>query len=222
MNPSEIALFEDPVKVLIVDDHDAIRFGFKAQCPEYNFELVTEAASAKAAIEKLGSQDCQVAVLDLSLGDGSAVTENVALFVERDIQVVVYSIGDKRDLVQEAIRAGAATAVYKSQEMNDLATIIYLASHGVDLTNHLTAAAIDADVAFKDAMLSDREREVLSIYASGMTQKQVAHSLGIKNSTVKEHLDRIRRKFANVGRPITDKTDFLKRALEDGIIDDIA
>ena len=82
-----------------------------------------------------------------------------------------------------------------------------------------TTAAIDSDIDFKDAKLSPREREVLSLYASGLSQKQIAFALDIKPSTVKEHIDRVRVKYADVGRPVTDKTAFLKRALEDGLLE---
>jgi DNA-binding NarL/FixJ family response regulator len=91
----------------------------------------------------------------------------------------------------------------------------------VSINNLQTTAAIDSDTDFKRAALSDRELEVLSLYASGLTQKQVAFQLNIAQSTVKEHIDRVRKKYADVGRPITDKTDFLKRAIEDEVISDI-
>jgi DNA-binding NarL/FixJ family response regulator len=87
------------------------------------------------------------------------------------------------------------------------------------VNNLQTTAAIDSDIDFKDAKLSPREREVLSLYASGLSQKQIAFALDIKPSTVKEHIDRVRVKYADVGRPVTDKTAFLKRALEDGLLE---
>ena len=98
-----------------------------------------------------------------------------------------------------------------------------MVSHGVYINNTQTAAAIDADLEFKrDAKLSPKEAEVLSLYASGLAQKQVAYQLGIADSTVKEHIDRVRQKYAKVGRPVTSKTELLRRAIEDGIIEDIA
>lgn len=222
MTEMNIGLGEETVTVAIVDDHDAIRFGFKSACPTFNFDLLADAPTVPSCLEALGERTPQVAVLDLSLADGSSVRENVSAFVERGIQVLVYSIGDKSALIRAAIQAGAADVVTKSQSMEDLAKAIYLVSHGYYINNLQTTAAIDADLEFKDAKLSDREREVLSLYASGLTQKQVAFELGVAPTTVKEHIDRVRTKYANVGRPVTDKTDFLKRAAEDGLISDLA
>ena len=214
-------LFEDTVTVSIVDDHDVVRFGFESICSKSNFELLASAPTVQDCLDALGNRRPQVAVLDLSLGDGSSVFENVKAFVDRDIQVLVFSIGDKASKNLEALKAGAAALVTKSAGLESLAQTIYYVAHGVPINNLQTTAAIDSDTDFKKAALSDREIEVLSLYASGLTQKQVAFQLNIAQSTVKEHIDRVRRKYADVGRPITDKTDFLKRAIEDEVIADI-
>ena len=213
--------FEESVSVCIVDDHDAIRMGFRSICEKSNFELLAEGASVSECLAALGAKVPQVAVLDLSLGDGSKVSANVRAFVDLGVQVLVYSIGDKTARNREALAAGAAALITKSERMSKLAEAVYLVAHGVVINNLQTTAAIDSDIEFKDANLSAREREVLSLYASGLTQKQVAFELKIAMSTVKEHIDRVRAKYAKVGRTITDKTDFLKRAIEDGLIDDI-
>jgi len=91
---------------------------------------------------------------------------------------------------------------------------------GVLVNNLQTTAAIDADAAFKKAKLSPREQEVLSLYASGLALKQVAYSLDITVHTAKEHIDRVRGKYATIGRPAVNKTELLMRAIEDGLIDE--
>lgn len=222
MTELKLGLGDETVDVVIVDDHEAIRYAVKSACPEFNFNLMASAATVDECLETLGDSVPQVAILDLSLGDGSRVEDNVNRFVERGIQVLVYSIGDKVGQIRAAVKAGAAAVVTKGQSMHDLAQAVFLVSHGIYINNLQTTAAIDSDLEFKDAKLSQREREVLSLYSSGLTQKQIAFELGIQPSTVKEHIDRVRTKYADVGRPVTDKTDFLKRAYEDGLIEEIA
>jgi DNA-binding NarL/FixJ family response regulator len=102
--------------------------------------------------------------------------------------------------------------------MTDLAEAIRLAAKGAIINNSETTATIDADKLFKDANLSVREREVLPLYASGMSLKQVAFQLQIKQSSAKEHIDRVRVKYAKLGREAATKVDLFKRALEDGIL----
>lgn len=214
------ALFDELVNVAIVDDHDAIRLGFKGACDGFNFQLTASSSTVSELLEALGEIVPQVVVLDLSLADGSAVEENVQRILATGAQVLIYSIADKRGLVRAAIRAGAAAIVPKSQSMDELANAIRLVANGVYVNNTQTTAAIDSDVEFKEAKLSPREREVLTLYASGMALKQVAFALDIKMNTAKEHIDRVRSKYADIGRPVSSKTELLLRAIEDGLIDE--
>jgi DNA-binding NarL/FixJ family response regulator len=120
--------------------------------------------------------------------------------------------------MRSALLAGATAIVPKSQPMSELAEAIRLAAQGIIINNPETSAMIDADFLFKEAKLSVREREVLSLYASGMSLKQVAYQLQIKQSSAKEHIDRVRVKYARLGREAATKVDLFKRAIEDGIL----
>jgi len=210
-----------PIRVAIVDDHDAIRFAFKAACAEYpQVEFVAAAGSVVELLQQRAALHCQVIVMDLSLADGSIVAENVTELIKTGAQVVVFSIADKQNLVRAALKAGAATLVPKAQSMAELFSAIELVADGVYVNTLQTTAAIDSDIDFKAAKLSPREREVLSLYASGFALKQVANELNIKVATAKEHIDRVRVKYSNVGRPASTKTELLVRAIEDGILDE--
>jgi DNA-binding NarL/FixJ family response regulator len=211
---------EKQVKVAIVDDHDAIRFAFKAACDEFGFKFIGSAGSVNELLEKTPDIKCDVIVMDLSLADGSIVAENVTALLKTGAQVVIFSIADKQTLVRAALKAGAATLVPKAQSMQDLANAIHLVADGIYVNNLQTTAAIDGDAEFKAAALSPREREVLSLYASGFALKQVANELNIKLSTAKEHIDRVRAKYSIIGRPASTKTDLLVRAIEDGILEE--
>lgn len=208
------------LQVAIIDDHEAIRIALASVCGENNLNLVASTETVDAALEKVGSQKVDVAVLDLSLSDGSSVEENVSKLVGRGIPVLIFSIADKASLVRLALRAGAAALVPKSHSMTELVDAIRMVAAGVMVNNLQTTAAIDADADFKKAKLSPREAEVLSLYASGYALKQVAFALNIKAGTAKEHIDRVRTKYANVGRPAVNKTELLMRAIEDGLIDE--
>ena len=206
------------VKVAIVDDHEAVRLGFAESCKAESLNLVASSPTVDELIESLGSNDCDVVVMDLSLDDGSSVTDNVEKLIETGSAVLIFSIADKPVLMRAALRAGALAIVPKSQPMSHLADAIKLAAEGAIINNPETSAMIDADANFKEANLSSREREVLSLYASGMSLKQVAFQLEIKQSSAKEHIDRVRVKYAKLGREAGTKVDLYRRAIEDGII----
>lgn len=210
-----------PPRVAIVDDHDAIRLGFRGACAEANLELVAAGASVAEILERIDGNNCDVAVLDLSLADGSTVEDNVTALLKRGVQVLIFSIADKKFQVQAALRAGAAALVRKSQSMDELVHAIRLVAGGILVNNTETTSVIDADLDFKSsANLTPREREVLSLYAAGFALKQVAHELNISISTAKEHIDRVRHKYSGVGRPASTKTELLMRAIEDGILEE--
>jgi DNA-binding NarL/FixJ family response regulator len=208
------------LKVLVVDDHEAIRMALASVCAQNNFKLIAATETVDAALESLGEESADVAVLDLSLADGSAASENVEKLVTAGIPVLIFSIADKPQPIRAALKAGAAALVPKSHSMTELVAAIKMVAAGVIVNNLQTTAAIDADSDFKAANLSPREREVLSLYASGLALKQVAFSLNIKVPTAKEHIDRVRNKYAQLGRPAVNKTELLMRALEDGILEE--
>lgn len=206
--------------IVVVDDHEAIRVALAALCEQNNFKLLASSDTVVGAMSLLGETKPSVAVLDLSLSDGSKVEENVAAFVSKGIPVLIFSIADKSLLVRQALKAGAAALVPKSHAMTELVEAIKMVAAGVLVNNLQTTSVIDADAEFKKARLSPREQEVLSLYASGLALKQVAYSLNITVHTAKEHIDRVRTKYANVGRPAVNKTELLMRAIEDGLIEE--
>jgi DNA-binding NarL/FixJ family response regulator len=208
------------ISVIIIDDHEAIRLALATVCEQNNFQLLASTDSVEGALSTIDRKLPDVAVLDLSLADGSKVEENVKRLVEKGISVLVFSIADKAQLVRAALKAGAAALVPKSHSMNELVEAIRMVAAGMLVNNLQTTAAIDADQEFTSAKLSPREQEVLSLYASGLALKQVAYSLNITVSTAKEHIDRVRTKYATIGRPAVNKTELLLRAIEDGLIEE--
>ena len=208
------------LSVAIVDDHEAVRYGFAGACDEYGYELVASASTVPELLGKIKKSKPDVVVMDLSLSDGSLVSENVRAVSKLEIPILIFSIADKPKLIRAAIKNGAHAIVPKSESMHDLMSSIELTSRGVYINNSETTAAIDSDQEFKAAQLTDREREVLTLYASGLALKQVAFQLGVERSTAKEHIDRVRRKCAKLGREAGTKIDLLRRAIEDGFINE--
>lgn len=206
------------VRVAVVDDHESVRLGLKAACIDAGFQVLVAAPSVDALITELGDRECDVVVLDLSLGDGATVTENVKRVQAIGAAVLIHSIADRVALVREALAAGAAGVIPKSSATKTVMAAVETVAHGEVLNNLEWATAIDADSDFAKAQLGRREREILHLYASGFPLKLAAQQLGIGYSTAREYLDRIRIKYVEVGRPAPTKVDLLRRAVEDGIL----
>jgi two-component system uhpT operon response regulator UhpA len=206
------------VRVAVVDDHESVRLGLKAAFIDEGYDFVLAAANVNDLITGLGDREVDVVVLDLSLGDGSSVTENVKRVQAIGSAVLVHSIADRVASVREALAAGAAGVIPKSSATSTVLQAAATVARGEVLNNLEWATAIDADRDFSKAQLGRREREILHLYASGLPLKLAAEQLGIGYSTAREYLDRIRVKYVEVGRPAPTKVDLLRRAVEDGIL----
>lgn len=206
------------VRIAVVDDHESVRLGLQAAFTNAGFEFVLAAATVPEFVEGLGPGEVDVVVLDLSLGDGSSVTENVKAVQATGSAVLVHSIADRVASVREALAAGAAGVIPKSSATKTVIGAAETVARGEVLNNLEWASAIDADRDFAKAQLGRREREILHLYASGLPLKLAAQQLGIGYSTAREYLDRIRAKYVEVGRPAPTKVDLLRRAVEDGIL----
>lgn len=217
-NESSAEATHQGVRVGVVDDHESVRLGLKAAFIDAGFDFVLAAPSVGEFVSELNGRECDVVVLDLSLGDGSTVTENVKSIQASGCAVLVHSIADRVALVREALAAGAAGVIPKSSATKTVLSAAATVARGEVLNNLEWATAIDADRDFSKAQLGRREREILHLYASGLPLKLAAEKLGIGYATAREYLDRIRLQYIEVGRPAPTKVDLLRRAVEDGIL----
>lgn len=206
------------IRVAIVDDHESVRLGLRAAFQADGYDVVAVGSTVAELLDEMAGREVDVVVLDLSLGDGSTVTDNVKNVQAAGAGVLVHSIADRVNLVREALAAGAAGVIPKSSATKTVITAAATVARGEVLNNLEWATAIDADRDFAKAQLGRREREILHLYASGLPLKLAAEQLGIGYSTAREYLDRIRVKYVEVGRPAPTKVDLLRRAVEDGIL----
>ncbi|CAI9392708.1 response regulator transcription factor [Microbacterium sp. T2.11-28] len=209
-------------RVAFIDDHESVRLGLEAACAReaekdvvFSGDTVTDYMKWRV-LDPSGPAD--VVVLDLTLGDGTTVTENVVRLTADGSEVIIHSVADRPAAVREALAAGAAGVVSKSSRIDDVIRAIRIVAAGEPLDNVEWASAVDGDRAFADAQLSSRERDVLRLYATGLPLKAVADRLGIAYSTAKENITRVRVKYIDVGRPAPTKVDLLRRAMEDGLV----
>ena len=209
---------EERVRVAVVDDHESVRIGLRTAFLDDGYEFLLATATVDELVDGLAGREVDVVVLDLSLGDGSTVTENVKRVQAAGSAVLIHSIADRVAGIREALAAGAAGVIPKSSSTKTVLAAASTVARGEVLNNLEWASAIDADGDFAKAQLGRREREILHLYASGLPLKLAAEQLGIGYSTAREYLDRIRLKYIEVGRPAPTKVDLLKRAVEDGIL----
>ena len=202
-------------RIGIVEDHESVVMGMAAMLSdEPDLDLV---ATASTVAELLGATvDLDLAILDLRLVDGSSPKSNVETLRGAGIETLVFTGAENPYLVRSAARAGVLGVVRKTESRETVVAAIRTAAGGGQVVTTEWAAAIDGDPGLSEVGLSPRQLEVLELYASGEKAVRVARLTGLAPQTVNDYLQRIRQKYAEVGRPARTKTDLYKRALEDG------
>ncbi|WP_430868136.1 response regulator transcription factor [Demequina aurantiaca] len=204
--------------IALVEDHALIALGFRDLIATADDLRLVGMVETVAELDGLG-ESVELVVLDLRLADGSMPEDNVRAVHARGAHVLVYTGAEDRRMIQSAARSGALGLIRKSADPETLLDAIRTAAHGREVFGVDWAAAIDSDTQLPDAKLSAREQEILSLYASGETATSVASIAQLSRDTVADYVSRIRRKYANVGRPATTRIDLYKRALEDGLLE---
>lgn len=202
--------------VAIIDDHELVREGLRA--------LIERQVAGTTPVKYCGPSPLQaartltdVALLDVNLGPaGPPVVEAVEVLQASGTRVLLMSAYEDPVSVRDALRAGALGFVPKRVSFEVLSAAVATAERGelylsIDLASILASAAESPD-------LSPRELDALRMYASGLKLSAVAHRMGVSPHTAREYLDRVRTKYANVGRSARTRTELYAEAARDGLL----
>jgi two-component system, NarL family, response regulator LiaR len=189
------------IRILIVDDHPMVRGGLKDFILAYDWmEAVGEAQNGVQAVEFCASHEVDVVLMDMvmPLMDGSEATRRI-LAHGKPVKVIVLTSFHERDLVQQALKAGATSYLLKNVNADELAEAIWAAHGGFStLAPEATKALIDVDRQRPRVGLdlTAKEREVLVLLVKGLSNQEISERLTISMATVKYHLTNI---FAKLG-----------------------
>ena len=183
-----------PIRVFLVDDHEVVRAGIKAllgRDPEV--EVVGEAASATATFPGLVQTPPDVLVLDVRLPDGNGI-EICAEVTRRfpEIGTILYtSLADDTSRA-EAHAAGARGYLLKRARTDELLSAIRAVGVGDDFIDAgLPSEDRDDNPVNQLEVLSPQESEVAHLVGRGMTNKQIARSMGLAEKTVKNYVSNV-------------------------------
>jgi NarL family two-component system response regulator LiaR len=194
-----------PIRVLVVDDHAMVRRGlisFLKNRPE--LELVGEARDGREAIECCGQLGPDVVLMDLVMPElgGVAATRTIH---QRwpNVRVIALTSFQEKELVQDALQAGAIGYLLKNITGDELAEAIRQVHGGrATLAPEAVQALIrpPAGPAMNAVELTRRELEVLALLVKGMSNPQIAEHLVISRATVKVHISSILSKLGVASR----------------------
>lgn len=188
------------IRILLLDDHTVVRTGYRRLIDaEAGLRVVAEAATADQAYHCLQQGGIDVAVVDLSLRNGSGV-EAIRRMLARDpaLRVLVLSMHDNAGFVTQAMRAGALGYLTKCSEPVEMLDAIRAVAAGrrvlsADVAQVLASATLEGERILN--RLTPREFEVLRMAATGESASLIASQMHLSHKTVLNHLSMIRQKL---------------------------
>ncbi|MEE9176939.1 MAG: response regulator transcription factor [Acidimicrobiia bacterium] len=189
----------DPIRIVLIDDHEVVRAGIKAMIDaQDDMEVVGEAGTAEDGVRRVGYDEPDVVVLDVRLPDGSGV-ESCRDIRTRfpDVKVLMLTSFAEEEALLAAILAGASGYVLKRVKGTDLVNDIRRVGAGESLLDpEMTEKLFErlrsgpkSDPLL--ARLSDQEREIVSHIAEGKTNKQIADDMFLAEKTVKNYVSNL-------------------------------
>jgi two-component system nitrate/nitrite response regulator NarL len=213
-----------PIRILIVDDHTLFRSGIKALLQrQEDFEVVGEAGDGLEGLKRAKSLQPDVVLLDLHM-PGIGGREAVKLLSEEvpACNVLLLTVSEDAEDLIETIRAGARGYLLKNIETDFLLNAIRSAARGESVVSPQMTGKLmmgvrmgKEGVAQEDdkEKLSPREKEIIALLAKGVSNKEMAHTLNVAESTVKIHVQNILKKLH-----LTSRVQAAVYAVEHGLV----
>jgi two-component system response regulator DesR len=196
---------EPRLRVLVVDDHDVVHWGFRLLLERQPWvERCVVAPGGKEAMEQARRLKPDVALIDLLLRDesGAELCEELHEALPETRILLLSGVGSISPAV--ARRAGASGFVSKDLGAGDIVKAVRMVALGMEVFGRSEEQA---------GPLSGREREVVGLIATGATNREIAQRLFLSPHTVKEHTSAIYRKLG-----VRNRAEAVKRAQRLGII----
>ena len=195
-------------KILFVDDHEIVRLGFRQMLIGTDAEIVDEASNSDDGYNKFLASKFDLVIIEVRLpgGDGLQLLGKIKTHSPTQ-PVLIFSSYDNPTYIARAVALGANGFLLKSDTQDKILDAVQRASKGENIWSREELRRVTGSLATmrvgseSEIPLTQREGEVLKQLANGLTNKEIAQSLGISYETVKEHVQHILRKIG-----VSDRT----------------
>ncbi|SCK08279.1 two component transcriptional regulator, LuxR family [Streptomyces sp. ScaeMP-e48] len=216
-----------PIRAVIADDQMMVRQGFTVLLnAEPDIEVVGQAVNGLDAVAKVDELTPDVVLMDIRMPElgGIEATRRITAREGSEVKVLVLTTFDLDEYVYEALRTGASGFLLKDASADELAHAVRVVAAGdallsPNITKRLivefsrTAGAPRAPLKERIGDLTERETEVLSLIAAGLSNAEIAGQLTLAEQTVKTHVGRILVKLG-----VRDRTQAAVFAYESGLV----
>lgn len=219
---------EQPVKLLLVDDHPIVRSGLRMLfLSEPAMTIVGEADSGEAAVEAVQRLKPDVVIMDVAMPgmNGIEATRRIKT-ASPHTAVLALTMYEDEQYFFEMLNAGASGYIPKRAAPDDLVSAIKVVAEGnvflystlarfliKDMADRSAAGGAGGEAGPGEEVLTAREREVLTCIAEGMTTREIAEALVISTKTVERHRENIMAKL-----DMHNRVELVKYAIKKGLI----
>lgn len=188
------------ISIAVIDDHPLFREGVIHSLMEVGgFEIVGEGGTRDDALKIAQETHPDIVLLDVSMPGGGLSAIGPILRHRPEQKIVMLTVSESSDDISSALSSGARGYVLKGVGSRALAEILATVAAGGKYVSPDLSARLLTDLATPDkqnqpdtlSMLTERELEVLTFVAAGMSNKLVALKLGLHEKTIKHHMTRI-------------------------------
>ncbi|MDA3881752.1 MAG: response regulator transcription factor [Bacteroidales bacterium] len=215
------------ITVFLVDDHDIVRDGIRALLKDDSYiEIIGEAASGDECVQSLQTITPHVVLMDINLPDmtGIELTEQIIKMYPQ-LNIIMLSMHLGSDFILNSIEAGAKGYVPKTISQQELIEAIHTVADGKEyysnevseilLQNYISQTKqLSKQVEVPTVTLTSRETEILTLFAEGLSNKEIASRLFISIRTVESHKNNIMQKL-----DVKSSVDLVKYAIKHNLID---
>jgi len=214
------------VRVLIADDQELVRAGFAAVLgTQPDLEVVAEASTGRAAVDMARAHRPDVVLMDNRMPDldGIAATTEILRDPHTPTRVLILTTFDLDEYVLAALRAGASGFLLKDSPRESLYSAVRTIAAGDALLapsvtrrlieRHLQLVQPSTDVVARLGRMTERERQVLTLVARGLSNAEIATALHLGEATVRTHIGHV---FAKADA--RDRAQAVVFAYESGLV----
>jgi two-component system NarL family response regulator len=204
---------QEGIRVLVVDDHFVVRMGLTTLInTQSDMTVVGEAANGRQGVEFFRAEKPDVTLMDLRMPEMNGLEAITAIRTEQpDARIIVLTTYDGDEDIYRAFQAGARAYLLKDMHHDDLLGAIRAVHQGQRIIPPAIANRLAERMPRSE--LTAREHEVLTLIVKGMTNREIAGTLGISEGTVKIHVNNLLGKLG-----VSDRTKAATTALQRGIV----